>query len=155
MHPCVCRERTAWQGRTLGGSCGEGKEGTSGEHSGRLRGIWWAVRGSGLAGLTPAGEEGVGVGPACGGTDPCSSLTLQLGALMALALAPGGADAPAAVFLLGEAREGIAAALGEVGMRGSQSAQPHLAFLLGPFPPLSAHGPLFCTIPLGMGIGQP
>lgn len=37
---------------------------------------------------------------------PC---VLQLGALVALALAPSGADAPAAVFLLGEAREGVAA----------------------------------------------
>lgn len=34
---------------------------------------------------------------------------------MALALAPCGADAPTAVLLLGEAREGIAATLGEVG----------------------------------------
>lgn len=37
------------------------------------------------------------------------SCVLQLGALVALALAPGGADATAAVFLLGEAGEGVAA----------------------------------------------
>lgn len=37
---------------------------------------------------------------------PC---VLQLGALVALALAPGGTDAPTAVLLFGEARERIAA----------------------------------------------
>lgn len=91
----------------------------------------------------------MGVGPACGGVHPWApALTLQLGALMALALAPGGADAPAAVFLLGEAREGIAAALGRVGMRGSQSAQPHLAFLLGPFSsPVSPRTPVLHNPP--------
>lgn len=40
------------------------------------------------------------------------ALTLQLGALVALALAPSSADAPTAVFLLGEARKGVAATLG-------------------------------------------
>lgn len=39
---------------------------------------------------------------------PC---VLQLGALVALALAPGSTDAPAAVLLLCEAWEGIAATL--------------------------------------------
>lgn len=45
---------------------------------------------------------------------------------MALALAPGGADATAAVFLLGEAGEGVAATLGEGGGGevGSQSTPP-------------------------------
>lgn len=38
-------------------------------------------------------------------------LTLQLRALVAFALSPGGTDAPAAVFLLGEARQRVAATL--------------------------------------------
>lgn len=62
---------------------------------------------------------------------PCLSqaLTLQLGALVALALAPGGTDAPAAVLLLGEAWEGVAATLGE-SMDRVTAPSPHPASLL-------------------------
>lgn len=67
------------------------------------------------------------------------ALTLQLGALMALALAPGGADAPAAVFLLGEAREGIAAA----GLLGQCVLEAAAQGLLGGWPGV-----------LGLGVRQ-
>lgn len=55
---------------------------------------------------------------------------------MALALAPSGADAPAAVFLLGEAREGVAATLGR-GVWTGVTGCPALTWppSSGPFPP--------------------
>lgn len=66
---------------------------------------------------------------------------------MALALAPGGADAPTAVFLLGEAGEGVAAALGEVGTgvtgRPAPPSLPPQALLLPPQPV----GPRFAQSP--------
>ena len=68
-------------------------------------------------GSPTAGLGGLSVGLPCGGgrgggaSHRAKALTLQLGALVALALAPGSADASTAVFLLGEAREGIAATL--------------------------------------------
>lgn len=91
----------------------------------------------------------------CGGGHPCAqALTLQLRTLMALALAPGGADAPAAVFLLGEAREGIAAALGEVGTEVTGRPAPPGLPPRGLFLP-SARGPPFCASPIEWGQGNP
>ena len=70
------------------------------------------------------------------GTDVTESRTLQLGALVALALAPSGADAPAAVFLLGEAREGVAATLGRGAWTGVTGCPaPTWPPSSGPFPP--------------------
>lgn len=81
---------------------------------------------------------------------PCLSpaLTLQLGALVALALAPGGTDAPAAVLLLGEAWQGIAAALGGGGWTESQGAQPPPSL-----PPHPADPPVLSN-PLGLAQGS-
>lgn len=84
-----------------------------------LRGTLWAVEGSGCLGwdLPLLGWEGcqwvypVEAGGGGWASHRAKALTLQLGALVALALAPGSADASTAVFLLGEAREGIAATL--------------------------------------------
>lgn len=45
----------------------------------------------------------------------CRVLTLELWALVTLALSPGSTDTPAAIFLLGEARQGVAATLEEYG----------------------------------------
>lgn len=85
----------------------------------------------------------------CGGGHPCAqALTLQLRALMALALAPGGADAPAAVFLLGEAGQGIAAALGEVGTRVTGRPAPPGLPPRGLFLPCQPVDPRFAQAPL-------
>lgn len=53
---------------------------------------------------------------------------------MALALAPGSADAPTAVLLLGKARQGVAATLGEGG-RGVTKCQTPLPSVLRPSSP--------------------
>lgn len=52
-----------------------------------------------------------GAGYRLQGCPGAPALTLQLGTLVAFALAPGGADAPATVLLLGEAGERVAATL--------------------------------------------
>lgn len=75
---------------------------------------------------------------------------------MTLALAPRGADAPTAVLLLGEAGEGVAAALGEVGTgvtgRPAPPSLPPQALFL----PSRPVGPRFVQSPFSwVGTGQP
>lgn len=89
-----------------------------------------------MGGVTKAGVGGPQeecVGP----PGPSPALTLQLGALVALVLAPGGADAPAAVLLLGEAWQGVAATLeGKGGMDRVTGRLAPPTFLLRLFPSL-------------------
>lgn len=60
------------------------------------------------------------------------ALTLKLWALVALALSPGCTNAPTAIFLLGEARQRVAATL-EGGMwRGIRAPLPYLPPFLKP-----------------------
>lgn len=60
------------------------------------------------------------------------ALTLKLWALVALALSPGSTDAPTAIFLLGEARQGVAATLEEGMWRGIRASLPFLPPFLKP-----------------------
>lgn len=131
LHPCVCGERRAWQERTQGLQRGRGRHwvgewGTQGTRVGseRLSLQGW----EGLEGV-PRGERQR--------SHRARALTLQLGALVALALAPSSADAPTAVFLLGEAGKGVAATLGRRAWTGVTGCPaPTWPPSSGPFPPL-------------------
>lgn len=82
--------------------------------------IWWVGGGACAGGWGEIPLAGMGerwlAHPV--GTTLSQALTLKLWALVTLALSPGSADAAAAIFLLGEARQRVAATLKEGMWRG-------------------------------------